>query len=140
VAAFGAATLDKRPARTVAHAATKAVFALAAAIVWLIRTLHSEVVPSWGGSGASVGSRNGYILGIGPPNCHSERHPRKVQRGREIHNSVESCEFAGYPTGNQQVDGWKNPYTPRVSGRSREYSNRRLPSLFSLLLWREDLL
>ena len=61
--AFGTATLDERPARTVAHAATEAVLAFAAAIVWLIRTLHSEVVPSWGSRGISVGSRNGDILG-----------------------------------------------------------------------------
>ena len=68
MAAFGTATLDQRPARTVTHAATEAVLAFAAAVVWLIRTLHSEVVPSWGSRDAPVESRNGYILGIRQPN------------------------------------------------------------------------
>ena len=63
MAAFGAAAPDERPARAVAHAATETVLALTAAIAWLIGTLHSEVVPSWGSRGISVGSRNGDILG-----------------------------------------------------------------------------
>ncbi len=86
VAALGAATFDECPAGAIAHASTEAVFPLAAAIVRLIRTLHSEVVPSWGSRGASVESRNGDILGMCQPNRHRQRDTRKVQRGRETHN------------------------------------------------------
>jgi hypothetical protein len=118
VTALGAATLDERPARTIAHAATKSVLAFAAAIVWLIRTLHNEVVPSWGGSGASVGSRNGYILGIGPPNRHSKGYPRKVRRGRETHNSGEPRECGESPVRLHWSTDRASPYLPTVSRRS----------------------
>ncbi len=43
MAALGAATLDQRAALTGSHATTEAMFALTAAVVGLIRTLHDEV-------------------------------------------------------------------------------------------------
>ena len=139
MAAFGAATFDQRPARTVAHAAAKAVLAFSAAIVWLIRTLHSEVVPGWGSRDASMESRNGDILGIRPPNRHRERDPRKVQRGREIHNSVESRESTARELPLERVENHSNPYAPRVTGRLIGAVSSRVLSLLAFLMCGEVL-
>ena len=50
VTALGTTAPDERPSRTCAHARTETVLALAAAVVWLIGTLHYEVIPGWGES------------------------------------------------------------------------------------------
>ena len=54
MAALGAPALDECPARAITHAATEPVFPLTSAIIWLIGTLHGEVIPSRGSRGASV--------------------------------------------------------------------------------------
>lgn len=63
VAALGAAALQQGAALSGSHAATEAVFALPAAIVWLIGTFHDEVSQVGGVAVVPLRWRNAGSLG-----------------------------------------------------------------------------
>ena len=83
VAALGTAALDECPSRACSHARAEAVLALAATVVWLIRTLHSEVVPGWGESRYfRAATERGYSREVPIETTHRQQDAKTTQGSR----------------------------------------------------------
>jgi len=83
VTALGTAALDECPSRACSHARAEAVLALAATVVWLIRTLHSEVVPGWGESRCfRAATERGYSREVSIETTHRQQDAKTTQGSR----------------------------------------------------------